>query len=74
MTFLFQSYSSWEVFMDVKRTTRYCKHALPLNSSSMCGPQSRILVNVQFSAWRQSLDTTPIKMAVEEVMNRTKEF
>ena len=68
-----QHYPNWEVFLDVKRITHYCKHALPRNAP-VSQPQSRITVKVRFSAWRMNVDTAGVRQAVEEVMNKTGDF
>ena len=68
-----QYYPSWEVFLDVKRISHYCKHALPRNAP-VSQPRSRIVVKVRFSAWRMNIDTTGVRQAVEEVMNKSKDF
>ena len=75
ITFLLQCYSSWEVFLDMKRITYYSKHSSPRDFTTKTQQsQTRITVKVKFSAWRSNIDTVGIRQAVEEVMNKTGEF
>ena len=68
-----QDFNTWQVFLETKRTTNYCKHAPPRNINSD-PPKQRIVVKVKFSAWVTKIDPKIIESAVGEVMNKSGEF
>jgi hypothetical protein len=69
------SFQTWEIFLDTKRTTNYSRHVSPKTSSpTESSPQIRIIVKVKFSAWRAAIDVNAIKRIVEDVLNQSGEF